>query len=134
MPSEQEIIDILRKLQANEPEKFREYIEFYKTKHTNFYKNSIEPVFRETLVPPVATAKPAKLVNPVDELDSEEEPLGSADIGAMPLEVKNDIKKPVTPEAEKIKRNGKGLKIAIVVSVVVVVIGAIAAAVYFLVL
>ncbi len=134
MPSDEEIIEFLRRTKANNPEQFDQYIEYYKTKYPEFYKSKLAPVFEEK---PVEKPK-EEIVNPIEEFNEEVKPLGSANVGEE-LPVKEEEPKeetttePSISTTEPIKREKDFKKVALIVVGALVAIGLIVAGTIYLI-
>ena len=144
MPSEDEIIDLLRKTKANEPDKFQQYVDYYKNKYPDFYNKKIKPMLEgkpveEPKEQPMEK-KESKLANPADALAGEVKPLGSAEVGEELDKKKEDKKEPyaTTPDVSKmeesktpIKRENKTLRNVLIIFGIILVLAIIGTAIYF---
>ncbi len=134
MPSDEDIIEFLRRTKANNPEQFDQYIEYYKTKYPDFYKNKLAPIFEEK---PVGKPK-EEIVNPIDEFNEEVKPLGSANVGEeLPVEEEKPKSETTTEPSisttEPIKREKNMKKVVLIVVGALVAIGLIVAGTIYLI-
>ncbi len=137
MPSEEEVISLLRKARANEPGRFTEYMEFYKKNHPDFYKNKIAPEFETAEEKKTRERAEIRAPNPADQLGSESPPLGSANVGEEII----TENKPETSTKPIIKKNESTIqrkkfpwKKVLIITGVILGLGVIGVIVYFFVL
>lgn len=135
----EEIIKLLKGEKANNPTKYEQYMEHYKEKYPDFYKKILIPALGELKsedeVIKESVQKPATpLVNPAETLATEEKPLGSAEVGDIAINGEKEEKKPekIIPKESTIKRENKGLKIFLIIFAILVVVGGLGAAAYFM--
>ncbi|MBN1923169.1 MAG: hypothetical protein JW791_00215 [Nanoarchaeota archaeon] len=143
MPDEEEIIRVMRLSRANEPDKFKEYMDFYKKNHPDFYKEKLAPIFENGEPAKPVKKKPVQ-INPAEQLTSDNQPLGSANVGEE-LSIEEDTKKPAVAktvsfgkpneqQAPTIQRKKSPVKLILIIIGAIIGISLIGAAVYFLVL
>lgn len=81
MPSEADIIKLLRQLRANDPIKYEEYTNYYKNKYPDFYKERIVPEVEQRIERGESVKKQGAPINPAEHLQEEIKPIGSANVG-----------------------------------------------------
>lgn len=144
MPSEAEIITLLKRTRANEPDKYKEYVNYYKNKYPDFYERIVKeikgPEANKAEKPKTKVKTIIQPVNPAEALQEEIKPIGSANVGEELLKDANDKDnkidkkkkvKPVESTIQKEPSKWRNVIIGIIVAVGIFLIGAIVYFVFF---